>query len=80
MSRDVLLRKFIKKSLVDEAKFLASIGTAQMQQEMENKVMDIAKDKIEDSPESDETAPSLSDDELRNYIKDVMEEVKSIKK
>jgi hypothetical protein len=76
VSRDAMLRKFIRKSVVEKANFLESIGTSQMQQEIENNVMTIAKDKMEDSSEKSNMVSSLSDDELRDYIHDVINEVK----
>jgi hypothetical protein len=79
VSRDVQLRKYIKKSVLDEAKFLASIGTAQLQEETENKIMTIAKDRLEDNAELSEITPSLTDEEIRSYVNDVIQEVKSKK-
>jgi hypothetical protein len=79
ISRDVQLRKFIKESVYDEAKFLASIGTAQMQQEMENKITTIAKNKIVESYENSQLTPSLTDEEIRSYINEVIQEVKLTK-
>jgi hypothetical protein len=76
VSRDAMLRKFIRKSVVEQANFLESIGTSQMQQEIENNVMTIAKDKMQDSSEESNIASSLTDDELRDYIQNVMKEVK----
>jgi hypothetical protein len=78
VSRDVQLRKYIKKSVLDEAKFLASIGTAQLQEETENRILRIAKDKLKDDHEF-EVTPSLTDEEVRNYVNDVIQEVKSKK-
>ncbi len=79
ISRDVQLRKFVKESVYDEAKFLASIGTAQMQQEMENKITTIAKNKIVESYENSQLTPSLTDEEIRSYINEVIQEVKLTK-
>jgi MFS family permease len=79
VSRDAVLRKFIRKSVVERAEFLETIGTSQMQQELENKVMTIAKDKMQDSPEESNTASSLTEDEVRGYIQDVIEQLKSKK-
>jgi hypothetical protein len=79
ISRDVQLRKFIKESVYDEAKFLASIGTAQMQQEMENKITTIAKNKMVEAYENSQLTPSLTDEEIRSYINEVIQEVKLTK-
>jgi hypothetical protein len=75
VSRDGMLRKFIRKSVVEKANFLESIGISQMHQEIENKVT-IVKDKMQDSPEESNMAPSLTDDELSDYIHDVIEKVR----
>jgi hypothetical protein len=77
VSKDVQLRSFIKKSVKDEAKFLASIGTAQMQEELEKRIMTITRDKSEEISQFDEISPSLSEDEMKRYLEEVIREVES---
>jgi len=79
VSRDAMLRKFIRKAVVEKADFLESIGTSQMRQETETKVMTIAKDKMQDSLGESNMSSSLTDEELRDYIQDIMKQVKSMK-
>ena len=43
VSRDVQLRNMIKKSVFHEAKFLSSMGVAQMRHELEQTVLDITQ-------------------------------------
>jgi hypothetical protein len=77
VAKDVQLRSFIKKSVKDEAKFLASIGTAQMQEELEKRIMTITRDKSEEISQFDEISPSLSEDEMKRYLEEVIREVES---
>ena len=43
MSDDINLRQTIRKSAIEEAKLLVSIGSAQMQQQLEKKVLQNAR-------------------------------------
>ena len=43
MSEDVKLRQLIRKSAIEESKLLVSIGSAQMQQQLEKKVIEERK-------------------------------------
>src|SRR5215208_5525316 len=43
MSEDVKLRRAIRKSAVDESKLLVGVGSAQMEQKIEKKVIEMAK-------------------------------------
>jgi hypothetical protein len=43
MSEDVKLRQSIRKSAIDESKFLVSVGSGQIEQKIEKKVIEMAK-------------------------------------
>ena len=47
MSGDINLRQTIRKSAIEEAKLLVSIGSAQMQQQLEKKVLENARSNAE---------------------------------
>ena len=47
MSEDINLRQTIRKSAIEESKLLVSIGSAQMHQQLERKVLQSAKDRAE---------------------------------
>ncbi|MGB7955381.1 MAG: hypothetical protein WCF23_15490 [Candidatus Nitrosopolaris sp.] len=79
VAEDVTLRKFIKNSAMKESKLLDSIGTAQMTQEIENKVMKTNKANADLLAEQSGIEPSLTQDEVKEYVEKVIEEVKKIR-
>jgi hypothetical protein len=79
VAEDVTLRKSIKNSAIKELKLLDSIGTAQMTQEIENKVMKTTKANAELLAEQSGIEPSLTQDEIKEYVEKVIEEVKKVK-
>ena len=72
ISQDVRIRQTIRKFALDEAKLVDSIGRANMEQELQKKVLVIA------NKMTDETGikSSLSDDDIRQYMDEVLNEVK----
>ena len=72
VSQDVALRKSIKKSLVDKSKLLGGIGSAEMQIETERWVKNIGKRDYKTN-----IPPSTTEHDVRAYIKDVVDEIKS---
>ena len=48
ISEDINLRRSIKRSAIEEAKLLVSIGSAQMHQQLEKKILQNASQKVED--------------------------------
>jgi hypothetical protein len=61
-------------------KFLDSIGTAQMEQEMERKVLDIAKKNLETMMEESRVQPTIGEDDMKDYLHEVLQEVKTSRK
>jgi uncharacterized Fe-S cluster-containing radical SAM superfamily protein len=74
IAHDVKLRHLVKSSLVRDSSFLKSIGDAQMMQELENKVLEITKKNSEILEEKSGKEPSMTNEEIRNYIHYVMNE------
>jgi hypothetical protein len=72
VAQDSELRREIKRSIIKETKLLESLGTAQMQQEIERKVMELAGTITEQSG----IKSSLSADEAKQYAYDVLNEIK----
>ena len=80
VSLDSGLRRTIRKSVVDRSKLLDSIGTAQMEQEFESRVLAIsrrASDKIE---EETGVETSMTEEDMKQYLNDVLKEIKSHQK
>jgi hypothetical protein len=80
IANDSVLRREIKKSVLKETKLLESIGIAQMQLELERKITDVTKDKAKVMLEETGIEPSLSIDEAKDYLYDILEEVRIQKK
>jgi hypothetical protein len=74
VANDVKLRKSIKKSTIEASKLLDSIGTAQMHHELEKRVAKISKDNSDLIEQRTGIAPSLTEEEVTQYIRDVIEE------
>ncbi|MDQ3969965.1 MAG: hypothetical protein M3275_16400, partial [Thermoproteota archaeon] len=75
---DDTLRRSIKKSIKD-MKFLESIGTAQMEQELQKRVLTIAKENSDVMTEETGVQPSLTEDEMKEYLDMVANEIKRTK-
>jgi hypothetical protein len=82
VSQDDKLRKTIRKNAMEESRLLESIGTAQMGQEIESKVMQIERKVMEMAKEdADElevdtgVKPSLEEPDMKKYLEEVMQEV-----
>jgi hypothetical protein len=80
VSQDVKLRQLIRRSAVQEVKFLESIGTAQMEQELQKRVLTIAKENSDNMVEETGVQPSLSENDMKKYLEEVLVEIKATKK
>jgi hypothetical protein len=75
VANDVKLRQAIKNSAINESRLLGSIGTAEMQQQLEDKIMKITKDKADFIADESGVDSSLTDDEMKKYLEKVIKEV-----
>jgi hypothetical protein len=75
VSQDSNLRQSIKKTLTEQSKFLHSIGTAHMQHELESRVLTIAKKKSDLMEEETGVEPSMTENEIKDYIEMVTNEI-----
>jgi hypothetical protein len=82
VSEDEKLRKTIRRNALEESKLLDSIGTAQMGQEIERKVMQIERKVMEMAKEdADEleiqtgVKSSMEEPDMKKYLEEVMQEV-----
>jgi hypothetical protein len=76
VSQDAELRQSIRKSALKEVKFLESMGTAQMEQELQKRVLTIAKENSDSMAEETGVQPSLSEDEMKQYLEEVIKEIR----
>ncbi len=78
VSQDLKLRQSIKESAIDVSKLLVSIGSAQMVQEIEKKVMTAARNKKEQLAENSGVQSSLTEYDMKQYLTVVLKEIKII--
>jgi hypothetical protein len=76
VSQDVKLRQSIRRSAIEEVKFLKNIGTAQMEQELQKRVLTIAKNSSENMTQETGVQPSLSENDMKQYLDEVLQEIK----
>ncbi len=76
VSQDIKLRKSIKNHALREVNLLDSIGPAQMQQEIEEKVISFTKKTRDLMVEETGIATSLSDEDIKKYLEEVLSEVR----
>jgi hypothetical protein len=76
ISQDVKLRQSIRKSAIQEVKFLESIGTAQMEQELQKRVLTIAKQNSDTMIDETGVQPSLTENDMKQYLEEVIREIK----
>jgi hypothetical protein len=79
VSVDAELRRSIRKLALEEPNLLDTIGSAQMEEEIMGKVTRIMKIKSEFLDDQKGTESELSQDELKDYMKKVLKELKNDK-
>ncbi len=76
VSNDIEMRKFIRFSAIKELTFLDKIGSAQIEKETEKIVNKLVQQNLE---ESKSHFGNTSPENVREYIDEIMDEVKMIK-
>jgi hypothetical protein len=76
VSGDTELRKSIRKYAITESKLLDSIGSAQMEQQIQRRVIDMMKQNQDRLSNETGVEPSLSEVEVKQYLHEVIEEVR----
>ena len=75
VAQDSRLRQLIKNSALKESRLLGSMGSAQMTQDLQNKIIAVAKENAHIMEQQSGTEPSLTDDDITNYLNRVINEV-----
>jgi signal transduction histidine kinase len=78
ISGDLKLRQAIRKSAVDESKLLVGIGSAQMEQKIEKKVIEMAKGQAASMIDQTGVQLSLTEHDMKQYLSSVLKEIKII--
>ena len=76
MSGDIKLRQTIRKSAIDESKLLVGIGSGQMEQKIEKKVIEMAKDQAASMMNQTGVQLSLTERDMKQYLSSVLKEIK----
>lgn len=77
VSQDLALRQSIRKSATVQSKLLDSIGTAQLNTELQRRVLTVAKRASGDMAEKTGVEASMTEDEIKDYIEKVVKERES---
>lgn len=75
ISQDTNLRKSVQKLAIDEANMLHSLGFEQMQREIQERVVKLTKEQEELLKEQTGIEQHVSEEEMKDYVKEVMERV-----
>jgi hypothetical protein len=75
VAQDVKLRSSIRHSVEDQSRILETIGRSEMEQEIEKRVKQLSKDLS--FSEQLEIQSSLQEEDIRDYLNTVIDEVKA---
>lgn len=76
VSQDLALRQSIRQSVKEQSKFLDSMGTAQMEAELQTRVLRTAKKASDSMEEETGLESSMTADDMKDYMEIVMNELK----
>ena len=76
VSQDLALRQSIRQSVKEQSKFLESMGTAQMEAELQTRVLRTAKKASDSMEEETGLESSMTEDDMKDYMEIVMNELK----
>lgn len=79
LSEDISLRDYIRKSASSQLKFLTSISKGYLEDKIINQVFETTEKYKQDVVEKTGISSSLSKDEIKMYIRQVMDEIRSEK-
>jgi hypothetical protein len=79
ISQDSKLRASIRRSIESEVRFIGNIGEAEMDRRILDKVLSTSKKVSEVMPEETGVSSSLSDEEIKEYIEEVLAETQQKK-
>ena len=83
VAQDNQLRRSIKRIATENSNLLGSIGTAQMEREIQKTVTsmkDVVQEQEKELEEQTGIEANLEEDEMKNYLEEVMQEVSKVKK
>jgi len=75
ISQDITLRQSIKKSVIEQSKLLHSIGTAEMENEIQKQLLIVTRKISESMTDKTGIEPSMDENDLKAYMQIVIKEV-----
>jgi len=75
VSQDAGLRQSIRRSVTEQSKLLHSIGIAHMEQELQSRVLTVAKKLSDTMMEETGVEASMTESEMKEYIEMVKNEI-----
>jgi hypothetical protein len=79
ISQDIKLRKSVRELGAKGSRLLDNIGSAQMEQEIKERVLTIAKEQEEILKQQTGVKQTISDEDIQIYVAEVMKELKKAK-
>jgi hypothetical protein len=77
VSQDTTLRQSIRRSATEQSKLLDSMGTAHMEQELQSRVLTIARKNSDVMAEETGVETSMTEEDMKEYLDIVMKELHS---
>jgi hypothetical protein len=77
VSQDMTLRQSIRKSVMEQSKLLDSIGTAEMEREVQKQVLTVAKKTSAAMEEKSGVEASMNEVDMKDYVELVIQELRS---
>lgn len=76
VSQDMTLRRSIRKSVMEQSKLLESIGTAQMEREVQARTLAVAKKMFDIMAENSGVEVSMNENDMKDYVELVIKELR----
>jgi hypothetical protein len=76
VSQDTTLRQSIRRSIMEQSKLLDSMGSAEMEREVQKQVLIVAKNTSAAMADKSGVEASMKEDEMKSYMEFVMNELK----
>jgi hypothetical protein len=77
VSQDRAVRKSIRRSVTEQSRLLDSIGSAQMERELQTRVLTVAKKAADIMAKETGVEASMTEDDMKEYMQIVMKELQS---
>jgi hypothetical protein len=75
VSQDIALRHSIRRSVTAQSKLLDSIGTAQMEQELQSRILKVTKNLSDKMEEETGVEASMTEEDMKEHIEMVRKEI-----